>query len=466
MAIKVFQLHKRASYEYKFIQDKFGISPNDHVYAIADGTTQSFNSEVWASLLTQKFISNPEFDSAKLLASFTQEASEFKCQDYKFSANPAKASLEREKLKKGATATFLGLQLIGNKAIHVTSVGDSNLFIINPDGTNAFPFDSAEALDRNQFFLNTESLLSNETETNIFWQKELPLQDESIIVLATDALSRLFLKHPNYIHDLIQIEDFDSFKDFCLARWDGKELEEDDITALVIYNFSSNKVSEITPPIDFSFPREKKSEFIPSFVSNPSSLSQSSDLSEIEMQHITNSVNQIGNELHQVKQSSKSQQTILLLLVGLVLLNTLLFAYFIIVKPGASKQDSSNQSAIIAERDATINNLQAEIDRLKLVANSQPLSNETSVILDSNSIKKEAIVTPEPKIEKPVVRNTSTAKSKETLAPTEDKKTDKPTIEQKSQEAKLSEEKVSTQKVNTVKKTDSVKQTDPTEIKE
>ena len=127
--------------------------------------------------------------------------------------------------------------------------------------------------------------------------------------MATDALSRLFLEHPEAINELIQLEDFKSFHQFCLTKWEGKKLEEDDITAVVIYNFSKNTVSKIIPPTDFSFPREEKSEFIPSFVSQ-----QQNELSASEMQHITNSVNQINHELYQVKRSSKSQQALLLAL--------------------------------------------------------------------------------------------------------------------------------------------------------
>lgn len=445
MAVKIFQLHKRASYEYKFIQDKYAVDTHTHTYAIADGTTQSFNSEIWAAQLTQKFVAQPAFESAKLLISFTQEATAFKKHDYTFSANPAKASLEREKLKQGATATFLGIQLIDSKTIRVTSVGDSNLFIINPDGTNAFPFETVEALDRNQFFLNTESLLSNETETKVFWQKDLSIQEDSKLVLATDALSRLFLKHPTFINDLVQLQDFDSFKAFCLAKWDGKELEEDDITAVVVYNIASKEVSEIVPPADFSFPKEQKSDFIPSFASNPSNLSQSSELTPIEMQQITNSVNHLGHEIYQVKQTTKSHQAILLILLGFVLLNTALFAYFIFVRPGASKQIAMNQTDIIAERDARISELEAEITQLKFVASNTTEDKEARVILTSDTAQTQV------KAANTKERKSTVKKEIEVAAPGEDNKTSSKTTVKEQANTKTEEEKPTPQKIESGK---------------
>ena len=67
MDIKVLQLHKRASYEFKHIQDKYAINSDAKTFALADGTTQSFNSEFWAEIITKRFVANPIFNTSELI---------------------------------------------------------------------------------------------------------------------------------------------------------------------------------------------------------------------------------------------------------------------------------------------------------------------------------------------------------------------------------------------------------------
>ena len=98
MALKILQLHKRAAYKYNYIQDKYAYSQENRCYAIADGATQSFNSELWAYLITQRFIANPAFEPDTLIGLFKNCAEEFSNQKYEFNPNPAIASLERDKL--------------------------------------------------------------------------------------------------------------------------------------------------------------------------------------------------------------------------------------------------------------------------------------------------------------------------------------------------------------------------------
>lgn len=47
MDAKIFQLHKRSVYEYSSIQDKYSFNASQGVFAIADGATQGFKSEIW-----------------------------------------------------------------------------------------------------------------------------------------------------------------------------------------------------------------------------------------------------------------------------------------------------------------------------------------------------------------------------------------------------------------------------------
>lgn len=99
MNIKVLQLHKRSVCRFENIQDKFALNEEQRCFALADGTTQSFNSEKWAEIITKKFVGAPTFAPEKLIGLFTQGVEEYKASKFEFSTNPAKASLEKTKVQ-------------------------------------------------------------------------------------------------------------------------------------------------------------------------------------------------------------------------------------------------------------------------------------------------------------------------------------------------------------------------------
>jgi len=169
MSITVIQLHKRASYEYKHIQDKYAISSENNVFALADGTTQSFNSELWAEIITKEFVNKPNFSPQTLISQFKESVSGYKNAKFEFSSNPAKASLERAKQNKGGTATFIGIKIKESSNIEVISCGDTNLFLLNSENKiRTFPFSDINSLDANNSFINTEALLQNGIDESFF----------------------------------------------------------------------------------------------------------------------------------------------------------------------------------------------------------------------------------------------------------------------------------------------------------
>lgn len=263
MEVKILQIHKRSSYEYKFIQDKYSFSNDGMTLALADGTTQSFKSESWAELICNKFISDPSVDPKSLLANLETYAQEFKKIRFDYNAQPAKASLERSKEKLGSTSTFLGLLSSKDRVISYISIGDSNIFHINKNQTETIPFPNVDSLDSNNCFLNTESILLGEVNESNFATGEISLNDETTVIVATDALSRLFLQSPETQPEFLQITDFESLHSFCMKYWNLKLLQEDDITAFVLGAKQATSIVEITPPADFAFPKEIEFPFSP-----------------------------------------------------------------------------------------------------------------------------------------------------------------------------------------------------------
>lgn len=362
MSIKILQLHKRASYEYKYIQDRYALSSDNNVFALADGTTQSFNSELWAEIITKEFVNNPNFLPQNLITQFKESVSAYKNAKFDFSPNPAKASLERAKQSKGGTATFIGIRINEGNSIDVISCGDTNLFLLNSENKiKTFPFSDINSLDANNHFVNTEVLLQNGIDESYFKNTSLSYSQSDAIILATDALSRLVLKKPDTIRDLLKIQTFENLLDFCLKKWETKELEEDDISAIIITPKDYKEIQLICPPNEFQFPKEKEEEFIPASLTNP----KSHNTSNMEMNEIRNQFNGVAKDMHHVKSKLKLHEILLMVTVSLLMVNMLMM-YLLRPKTNTSIQDNQNTETITEGKyEKTIKDLQSEIKTLK-----------------------------------------------------------------------------------------------------
>ena len=325
MGITVLQLHKRSSYEFKYVQDKYAINYETKRVALCDGTTQSFNSEIWAEIISKAFVNSAKYSSNEIISLFAQCVGIYKNTKFEFSSNPAKASLEKTKLNKGGTTTFLGLQFKNDNKIDVISCGDTNMFVLNSsDNIIAFPFTDIESLDSNNYFINTNQLLENSIDGTFFKEKTIEYKTNDTVIIATDALSRLILKKPSTISELIKIKTFSEYLAFCIKHWDNKELQEDDISAIIIPVTEIEQVNYIYPPANFSFPKEKEKEFI------PKSLEQNNhkDYKNMEINEIRNQFNGIAQDFHKVKTKLKFLEILLIVIISLVLINFLYSVFF------------------------------------------------------------------------------------------------------------------------------------------
>ena len=368
MNVTILQIHKRDSYQYKFIQDKYALDKSNKSFAIADGTTQSFNSENWARLLTSLFVKKPLFEPNQIIEGFSKLTSDFEGFEFKYSENPAKASLEKAKKDKGGTSTFLGVQFISQNLIKVISCGDSNLFVLNEKSIKtSYPFTNLDSLDENNFFINTEALKKNEIDTSFFKTTEIELQGKEKILLATDALSRLILMKNTVANELSEVSNFDELHNFCHKYWDSNELQEDDITAFFIDSTEPENYKEIIPPLNFEYPKTEVPEFIPSSMLEKNQL----NFTDMQMDEIKSQFNGVANDFHFVKQKLRTNNLLMILVIFLLSINLIfLFMY----RPKNYEQNQvikTEKSKISNEETTPIKTSKIEKERVKVVDTNQ-----------------------------------------------------------------------------------------------
>ncbi len=371
MSIKVLQLQKRSSYEYKFIQDKYAINISNKSFALADGTTQSFCSEIWAGILTTEFVKSPNFNSLELISELKEYAKAYKNVKFEFSPNSAIASIERTKMQRGGTSTLLGLQFIEENKLNIITSGDSNLFLLKKNNdVTPFPFTNIDSLDNNNSFLNTEQLLDDKIDETFFTQKIIDYELGDKIIIATDALSRFILKNITTLSEVIAISNFESLHKFCLKYWGSKELEEDDISAIIIEVNNDDIVNKIFPPIDFYFPKEKEPEFIPNSLLKDTIL----NFTDMQMQEIRSQFNGVKNDFEQVKKKQKQNELLIFVAISLLLLNLFAIYHFSGTKKGSEPKSADVNSENSIEKIVTkINSLEQKLENF-----NKPVSIDTT----------------------------------------------------------------------------------------
>ena len=254
MKIKTLQIHKRSVNGFGDIQDKYYYNREKGVFAISDGATQGFKSEIWAEILVNNFVQNPEFEIEKFLIDLEKYAQDFSEIEFEPNPNSALRMLELRKIADGSYATFIGIE-VGKDTLKYISSGDVCGFVKTTDGLQSFPFSNVEELDRDKGFLSTTRLLNHQVKPEQFRSGKLSIKENDKIILMTDAVARLTLRDNNIIDKILHLEDFGSFKDCIISEWEAKRLEEDDITICVIEPNAKSEEQNIHPPKDFSFPK-------------------------------------------------------------------------------------------------------------------------------------------------------------------------------------------------------------------
>lgn len=352
MNVRVFQIHKRSAYVFKDIQDKYAVDLNSNILAVSDGATQGYKSEIWAENLVSDFLTDPVFTIPDLIEKLKENALRFSKIDFPGSDNYALKALETRKKELGSFATFLGVNISENKITFISS-GDVCGFVYDSESITSFPFSTVEELDKDKGFLGTAKILNNDIPSEQFRIGEQSLKRGSKVLLMTDAIARMCLRNPDNLNVINTISSFENFKDFIISKWDSKELEEDDITVMIIDPAAPKLLTAFLPPEDFFFPKEEKPEYTQ--IKKPFILKD--DLTEQEMKEIQDQLNLLNNKINIANQQNaelakqlKSHKLLTLLSLALGLSALLIGGYLF----GKSLVKKEKEKEVVAAQEESV----------------------------------------------------------------------------------------------------------------
>jgi len=237
-----FSLPKRSE-ETKINQDAFAISPNERIFAIADGVSKSPFSQIWSNKIVIKFIDKP-LDISDLNEQKIKDWLVDIRKKWRSEIDQGKASeliLDIAK-KEGGSTTFLGMIIQKKKKkrqkLQLFGIGDTNMFLVKKNEITrksdvvGWPVTSVES-----FTDRTNGLSSiDNTSQGIPELKEFNVKRGDIVILATDALAKWILKSANlgqrpWSKILKNKNDIANFID--KLRYTNK-IDDDDTTCIII----------------------------------------------------------------------------------------------------------------------------------------------------------------------------------------------------------------------------------------
>jgi serine/threonine protein phosphatase PrpC len=223
-------------------------------FAIADGASQSFYSNIWAKKLVDHFCEDPHIDGTNW-ERWLQPIQKSWFLDVKKKVSQAREDnkptwvTNQNRLKFGecATSTFIGLEFIDSQ-VRISVVGDSYLFILKEKhliATCPAPIRADEFGDRPEYLASDKK--NNHFLPVLISYKLNDTDPQMHFILATDALSeyifRCHAREEDIFSILLSISNIKQFHKFISkARHSQKvKLKNDDVALVVLRVSSENK---------------------------------------------------------------------------------------------------------------------------------------------------------------------------------------------------------------------------------
>jgi hypothetical protein len=172
------------------VEDALAISEDGATIAVSDGASESFDSQSWARILTDSYVTNPIVNEEWL----TKAA-----QKYREIRDPSQLSWSQQAAyERGSFATLLGLRVYADGKISCLSIGDClAIFVHTSAHHTSWRYSWAREFNERPMLLSTKTELNTFINQDDFdlrhtaWLIKEPL---SYILLMSDALAEWCLR--------------------------------------------------------------------------------------------------------------------------------------------------------------------------------------------------------------------------------------------------------------------------------
>lgn len=166
-------------------------------FVMCDGATSSYAARMWAEILAAQYMISGEMsDRDRVYTAAKQYETK-----YPISLLAGMNHSEIEAFKRGSSTTLLLLeQDVANPSlVHVTTVGDTCVFVLDHDGhvIRSFPFECAEQFSTSAYLVTVTfdglRQLFDELTMDFYWKKtdlDLTEMGNVFLLCATDAVSQ------------------------------------------------------------------------------------------------------------------------------------------------------------------------------------------------------------------------------------------------------------------------------------
>ena len=258
--VQVFWTPKKGNSQDEY-EDAYGCAVDDGRFAIADGATESSFAEIWSTILTQKFISAPPAGQPPPEQSLIDWVSPLQQEWHANIMWDRLPWFAEEKARKGAFATFLGMEFIleeeeeegvmdkllfmfkkqkqGGLRWKALTIGDSNMYQIrNDELLTSWP------LTKGIQFTHRPTLISSNPESNEgvwdhFIYETGEFEEGDTFILATDAIAKWFLDRVELgekpWQTLAKIKSEQDFENLVAELRSGLKMQNDDTTIISVH---------------------------------------------------------------------------------------------------------------------------------------------------------------------------------------------------------------------------------------
>lgn len=242
-------------------EDKIAVNNECHIYALADGVSQTFVPGFWAEIIVDNFVNTPfnifnDIEFSKWLVEcsnkwfnlinmkWVPEVQEQRIRDGKFPHD------WNNDITDGAQTTLIGCLLSASTAsentsrvVQVVSIGDAEFFHFSPKNGESWVLKKSLPYTHSKQFTYKTNVLATRQDMlghalNSKQQWSVEVQRGDLLVLMSDALAEWLLmqieeEKGDWLRLLTDLND-DEFKKLVYKERESRRMKNDDVTMLIV----------------------------------------------------------------------------------------------------------------------------------------------------------------------------------------------------------------------------------------